>query len=281
MQAPRKVSQPREVRFLTKFGATAQDQAATLNDDHQTIEDAFAKLRKEINDLRAVASTADLEARVKALEDAPPPETTVINNTTNVTQGEPTPDELTQDQKDAIKGTVDLPSNQNRFVTDRDPRLLGGNAFPVGAVIDFAGGNVPGDWLLCNGAVVNQSDYPKLFAAIGSVYGVVDPVTFSLPDCRGRSTMGAGTGVGLTARTTGQKLGVEQHLLTAAQSGLPKHNHPMTLNVIADSLTNGPDGGVKQAPGSPVTGDAGPLDAAQAHPNIHPVIVFNKIIKAK
>ena len=84
----------------------------------------------------------------------------------------------------------------------------------------------PTNWLLCQGQAVSRATYAALFAVVGTSFGVGDgATTFNLPDLQGRSPLGAGTGAGLTARTTGTKVGVEDVTLSAAQSGLVGHNH--------------------------------------------------------
>ena len=57
---------------------------------------------------------------------------------------------------------------------------------PPGSVIAFAGASAPVGWLLCDGAVVDRTAYPELFAAIGIAHGEGDgSTTFALPDYRG------------------------------------------------------------------------------------------------
>lgn len=51
--------------------------------------------------------------------------------------------------------------------------------------------------------------------------------TLTIPDFRGRSLIGAGAGVGLTARTLGTKGGAETHTLGSGE--IPAHSHPNTL----------------------------------------------------
>ena len=60
------------------------------------------------------------------------------------------------------------------------------NAAPPGAVIFFAQSAAPTGWLKANGAAVSRTTYSKLFAIIGTVFGVGDgATTFNLPDLRG------------------------------------------------------------------------------------------------
>ena len=82
-------------------------------------------------------------------------------------------------------------------------------------------------WLAMDGSLVSRSTYAALFAKISTTYGVGDgSTTFALPDIRGRSALGTGTGTGLTARTLGATGGEEAHSLSTTE--LPSHNHTIT-----------------------------------------------------
>ncbi|MGE4425009.1 MAG: phage tail protein [Solirubrobacteraceae bacterium] len=95
---------------------------------------------------------------------------------------------------------------------------------PAGVVSDFAGDTAPDGWLLCDGSAVSRTTYASLFAVIGTKYGSGNgSTTFNLPDTRGRVTVGAGQGGGLTDRTLAALFGVEAHQLTTTQ--MPSHNH--------------------------------------------------------
>jgi microcystin-dependent protein len=99
-------------------------------------------------------------------------------------------------------------------------------AGPLGELVPFAGPTAPTDFMICNGQAVSRLTYSGLFAVVGTTWGVGDgSTTFNLPDLRGRTLIGAGTGAGLSARSLGNLGGDETHLLTADQSGLPSHNH--------------------------------------------------------
>lgn len=85
-------------------------------------------------------------------------------------------------------------------------------------------GSEPTGWLLCDGRAVSRTIYAALFAAAGTQWGAGDgSTTFNLPDLRGRSPMGSGTGTGLTARTVGSLVGEERHTLVNGE--MPAHNH--------------------------------------------------------
>jgi len=116
------------------------------------------------------------------------------------------------------------------------------SVIPVGIIQMFAGSTAPNGWLVCDGSTVSRSAYSDLFKIIGTTYGAGNSnTTFTLPDMRGRFAMGAGTGTGLntsgsgavsgssqTARTVGQWLGEETHLLTTAE--LASHTHANTVS---------------------------------------------------
>lgn len=81
-------------------------------------------------------------------------------------------------------------------------------------------------YLECDGASYLRASFAALFAALGgasSTWGLPDGTHFNVPDFRGRSPMGAGTGSGLTNRVFGTTAGEENHVLTVAE--LASHNH--------------------------------------------------------
>ena len=51
---------------------------------------------------------------------------------------------------------------------------------PVGQIADFH--NVPNGWLRCDGSTYNISEYPALFAVIGTKYGGDGKTTFAVPN---------------------------------------------------------------------------------------------------
>jgi hypothetical protein len=64
----------------------------------------------------------------------------------------------------------------------------------IGMTVFSASDHTPAGWLLCNGSPYVRSDYPKLFAAIGTLYGTGEPAdkTFRVPDMRGRVAVSVG-----------------------------------------------------------------------------------------
>ena len=108
------------------------------------------------------------------------------------------------------------------------PRLVGidKTGVPIGQIVELANAALPAGLLPCDGAAVSRTTYAALFAAIGTAYGVGDgSTTFNVPDRRGRVAIGDGTGTGLTARTRGQMVGAEVHILAPGE--IPGHSHPI------------------------------------------------------
>ena len=73
--------------------------------------------------------------------------------------------------------------------------LLQDAIFPAGFTADFAGTSAPDGWLECDGAVISQTTYARLFAAIGTTWdtGGEGAGNFRLPDLRGAYRRGAGS----------------------------------------------------------------------------------------
>lgn len=111
----------------------------------------------------------------------------------------------------------------------------------IGDIRIFAGNYAPKGWMLCNGALLDISNYSTLFTIIGTTYGGDGMSTFSLPDLRGRLPVGFGTGVGLTPRVIGQTFGSESVTLLTTQ--IPPHAHDLLANT-AEATTSSPTGNV-------------------------------------
>lgn len=97
----------------------------------------------------------------------------------------------------------------------------------VGMMIPYTGSGVPGGYLIPDGSAISRTLYPDLnalYSSQGYPFGSGNgTTTFNIPDLRSRSPMMIGTGVGLSARTMGQKTGEELHQLTTAE--LASHTH--------------------------------------------------------
>lgn len=171
----------------------------------------------------------------------------------------------------------------------------GGTVFVTGMMMMWSTGTAPTGWLLCDGSDVSRTTYAALFDVIGTTYGSGSGTTFRVPDTRGRTGIGSGTGPGLTNRVLAATGGEEQHTLTVAE--MPTHSHSITdkehshiVNAVPSRIFNVP-GGVDADWGAQIetninttssfTGITGTNDAggSNAHNNMQPFIVINYIIK--
>lgn len=188
---------------------------------------------------------------------------------------------------------------------------------PVGSVVDYAGTGDPANWALCDGRALNRVGvHAGLFAAIGTTYGAGNgSTTFNIPDFRGRVAVGPdsmGTGTGDAGRipspdTRGGVGGQHEVGLTSLQSGVNSNGSVGGIqggsNVrghseVAQALVvNGQGAGY--ADGIRTDGGGLSIDfvndlvsdhddhthslvgrsADQAHPNMQPYQVINKIIR--
>ncbi|MCA9681014.1 MAG: phage tail protein [Myxococcales bacterium] len=98
----------------------------------------------------------------------------------------------------------------------------------IGQIIMFGGNFAPRGWALCNGQLMSIVQYQALFSILGTTYGGDGKSTFALPDLRGRVSMHAGNGPGLTPRRLGEKGGQETVTLTV--NNLPSHNHALAVS---------------------------------------------------
>ena len=68
---------------------------------------------------------------------------------------------------------------------------------PPGVIMPFAGTTTPSGWLPCDGRAVSSTQYPALFAAIGTIWGSETNITengvtyFKLPNFQNRTLWGA------------------------------------------------------------------------------------------
>lgn len=84
-----------------------------------------------------------------------------------------------------------------------------GQILPAGiGPLPYSGSSIPAGWLYCDGSAVSRTTYVALFAAISTTWGVGDgSTTFNLPDMRGRSAIGDGTGTVFEACTASSSNG--------------------------------------------------------------------------
>lgn len=179
-----------------------------------------------------------------------------------------------------------LKVEQGIYDVTEEVKLLAdpGDLKMVGYVV--TAGAEPAGWLLCDGRSVLRATYSDLFSAIGTTYGSADGTHFNLPDFRGRSPLGVGTGSGLTARALAASGGEETHLLTPGETALRDHTHYAQMGTGASAVdlsdraarhAGGADSAVFTNVVAGVAGGA--LNASQAHNTMHPWLAINFLIK--
>lgn len=157
----------------------------------------------------------------------------------------------------------------------------------VGEIRMFAGNFAPAGWAFCNGQQVPISENEALFQLIGTTYGGDGEENFNLPNLQSRIPIHQGQGNGLTNRTLGEMLGVEQVTLTTQQ--IPVHSHPMLASTNPGGAIN-PENQVLAAgtnvqffraiaPNVPMAPNIiGPVGGSQPHENLMPYLAINYIL---
>lgn len=157
----------------------------------------------------------------------------------------------------------------------------------IGEIIPFAGASspIPALWLPCDGQALSKTEYPDLFAVIGTVYGEPDSTHFSLPDLRGRTLIHSDTTYPL-----GTYLGETEHVLTVEELAQHSHYDNGHSHQTGNSFT-----GLALAPGeepvlipNPIPAYTGTSYADIAvtgidapHNNMQPSVAINYFIVAK
>lgn len=155
----------------------------------------------------------------------------------------------------------------------------GSDGFGSGDIVSTAAATARTGWLLCQGQSLLRSEYPRLFAAIGVVYGAADSTHFNLPDLRGRMPVGRDSGQ-TEFDSLGEKGGAKTHTLTINE--IPAHWHYVAGSGSAAFGTAGSGGYVYPYTSNPALANSGASSSqggGAAHNNLQPYIVLNYIIK--
>lgn len=158
--------------------------------------------------------------------------------------------------------------------------------FPYGGTNSWC----PRGWARTDGQLLAISQYSALFSLYGTTWGGDGRTSFGLPDLRGRMVMNDGAGPGLTPRSWGQRVGIEDVTLTVSQ--LPSHNHSIRATNAAPNsrgLANASWGDFSTVPFNAYV-SGGTLNAnartdsmsntggSQSHTNIQPVSVLQHCV---
>lgn len=95
----------------------------------------------------------------------------------------------------------------------------------LGEIRMFGGTFAPRGWMFCQGQMLAIAQNSALFSLLGTTYGGNGQTTFGLPDLRGRSPVGMGSGPGLTPIVQGEMAGSESVTILSTQ--MPAHVHAL------------------------------------------------------
>lgn len=101
----------------------------------------------------------------------------------------------------------------------------------IAQIQPFAFNFAPRGWVLCNGQLLAIAQFSAVFSLVGTTFGGDGRTTFGIPDLRGRSMVGVGSGPGLETRTWGERGGANNVVLLT--QNMPSHTH--TLNSVASA----------------------------------------------
>ncbi len=101
----------------------------------------------------------------------------------------------------------------------------------LGSICTFGFDFCPRGWAAADGSLLSIAQNTALFALLGTTFGGDGRTTYALPDLRGRSIVGTGTGASLSPVIVGEQGGGES--VTLLSGNLPSHSHAATTNVTA------------------------------------------------
>ena len=124
----------------------------------------------------------------------------------------------------------------------------------IGEIKLLGYGWAPVGWALCDGSLLQISQYEALFSLIGTTYGGDGQTTFALPDLRSRAPMHPGNG-----HAVAEMGGTETVTLNANQ--IPAHSH----------LAQASNAGAANGPAASVWANSPALQFAPASSTLTPM----------
>lgn len=116
------------------------------------------------------------------------------------------------------------------------------DARPAGEITMWGTTAPPTGWLICNGQEVSRTTYARLFAVIGTAFGLGDSTTtFAVPDLRGRLPVGAGTNHALRSNenSTDETTRSIRHRHNITGIGNHRHALGITTTTASNTATTG------------------------------------------
>lgn len=154
---------------------------------------------------------------------------------------------------------------------------------PIGGIMLYGGSTAPTSWLSCDGSIKAIASFPSLFSAIGAAFGGDGITTFAVPDYRGRSPIGIGTGdaTGATPWSIAQKSGGETNVISTANLPSSPGVTIRYTKASADGNVANPAGGLVSNPGGgPNSFQSDGLGSDTPFNVVHPVLGSHFIIRA-
>ena len=140
----------------------------------------------------------------------------------------------------------------------------------------------PSGWLICNGASLLRSTYPKLFAAIGVTFGSVDGTHFNIPNLLGRVVVQRDPAQ-VEFDTLGETGGTKTHTLGVSEMPFHGHQQRYTTTTFAVASVTGALGAMTGVGSGNMAGNSGQDTNGNGgnspHNNIQPYATLNYIIR--
>ena len=140
----------------------------------------------------------------------------------------------------------------------------------------------PSGWLICNGASLLRSTYPKLFAAIGVTFGSVDGTHFNIPNLLGRVVVQRDPAQ-VEFDTLGETGGTKTHTLGVNEMPFHEHQQRYTTTTFATASVSGALGAMTGFGSGNQVGNSGQNTngngGGSPHNNLQPYSTLNYIIR--
>ncbi|MBN8837096.1 MAG: phage tail protein [Sphingobacteriia bacterium] len=118
----------------------------------------------------------------------------------------------------------------------------------VGEIRLFAGNYATPGWAVCDGSLLQISQYQALFALLGTTYGGDGVTNFRLPNLIGKVPVGTGTSTAANGSTYTVGMTGGATSVTITDANMPTHTH--NFNAATDAADTGDPRGAYYAQGN-------------------------------